>query len=261
MTRTKQEATDKQTDEADHTVNSKEAELKAKQQEHSATDEEVNKIIDKLEEEARLERLRQEEAARVERLRKMWADPEFLKLVEDRKLMKQLEKICQDLTNRFRTSVSYSSEDLMLDVIEQIVKGLPQFRHESKLTSWLYKIARNQLINVYRKPAYKAPSLKGTTLRDRNGEEYELDSAATEGGEPAGRFAATYRNHVEEGRVRLILLDQLIGMLSPEELSLCVKYYVDGLTMQKIAAEEGRTRQAVSNQFGRMMKRLRKILE
>ncbi len=49
--------------------------------------------------------------------------------------------------------------------------------------------------------------------------------------------------------------------MTEEEKELFSKYYYDGMSMGAIGKEEGRTRQAVSNQFARILKRLRKVLD
>lgn len=248
--KTKLDEAAEQADEADHATSVNKAELKAQGKENSATSEKGAQIIEK-----------REMDALVEQLRKDWANSEFLKLVNDPDFMKELERICEELTGKFRTNPPYLPGVLMQDVIERVVKALPHFRHESQVSSWVYGIARNRMIDVYRASDKKCISMEGTKLQGRNGEEYELDGEETEGGEPANRFVETHRNHVEERRVRSILLDELMGMLSAQERSLCRRYFVEGWTMQEIADADKRTRQAVSNQFGRVMNKLRKHLD
>src|SRR5215212_1962114 len=113
--KTKIEEAAEQADEPNHSANENKAEHGAKAQENSATPEKGTQIIEN-----------QNMDALVEKLRKDWANSDFLKLVNDRHFMKQLERICKDLTNRFRTSPSYSWEDLSQDVITHLVKAVPR---------------------------------------------------------------------------------------------------------------------------------------
>ncbi|HEX8847747.1 MAG TPA: sigma-70 family RNA polymerase sigma factor [Pyrinomonadaceae bacterium] len=238
-----------QADEPNHTANRNTAELKAKRKNSSATTKKETQLIEN-----------QKMDALVEQLRKDWANSDFLKLVNDSEFMDELERTCREVTSGFPPLPSFSWEDLMQDVIERIVKALPNFRHESKLMTWIYGIAYNRTVDVHRRPGNKAPSMNGTKIQGRNGEEYELDGEETEGGEPANRFVENHRNHTEERRFESILCKELKDTLSDEDRSLCHRYFDKGLSMPEIAKEDGRSRQAVSNHFGRVMKKLRKHL-
>ena len=44
-----------------------------------------------------------------------------------------------------------SSEDIMMDVFLQLLKNRPTFDHESKLKSWLFKVAKNKALNHLKK--------------------------------------------------------------------------------------------------------------
>jgi RNA polymerase sigma factor (sigma-70 family) len=238
-----------QTDEIDHTHINKPA-VKALGKHDFAPIEKCSQIVDN-----------QEIDALVEQLRKDWANSDFVKLVNDEVLMKQLEKICEEVTRGFRRSLSYSPDDLKMDVIERLAKALPHYRQDGNIRSWLRGIAFNRMVDLYRRPNNKALAIEGTKIQGKDGEQYELDGEGVETGEFVTRFVETHRNRVEDQRVRSILLDELMGTLSHQERSLCFKYFIKGLTMQEIADEERRTRQAVSHQFGRIMQRLRKTLD
>lgn len=43
-------------------------------------------------------------------------------------------------------------EDLFQEIVYQLWKAYPRFKGESKLSSWIYRIALNTAIAVYRKP-------------------------------------------------------------------------------------------------------------
>jgi RNA polymerase sigma-70 factor (ECF subfamily) len=49
----------------------------------------------------------------------------------------------------------YEAEDLTQEVFFRISQGLPTFRGESKLSTWIYRIATNAALDRLRTPAYK----------------------------------------------------------------------------------------------------------
>lgn len=256
-----QETADEQSDESGHAVNRPKAEHKEKVKGDSAAAEKVKQLIDNLEPDAlkvtwiveNPEMNALDEALRID-----WNASGLSNLVDDPKFMKQLERICRSLTSKFQTSPSYSWEDLRQDVITHLVKAIPRYHNECISLPLLRTVAKNQLIDVHRKPDNKCFSMEGTKLQGRNGEEYELDGEEHEGGELADRYGKTHRNHEEDRRFRSIRLDELMGALSAKERWLCFKYYIEGWTMEKIADALGVKRQAVFNQLGRALKKLRK---
>lgn len=50
-------------------------------------------------------------------------------------------------------------KDLFQEIVLQVWKGLPQFRKESSITTWMYRIALNTAISTYRKDARKPDRL------------------------------------------------------------------------------------------------------
>ena len=49
----------------------------------------------------------------------------------------------------------YEAEDLTQDVFIRISQALPNFRGESKLATWIYRIATNAALDRLRSPAYQ----------------------------------------------------------------------------------------------------------
>jgi len=49
----------------------------------------------------------------------------------------------------------YEAEDLTQEVFIRISQALPTFRGESKLSTWIYRIATNAALDRLRAPAYK----------------------------------------------------------------------------------------------------------
>jgi RNA polymerase sigma-70 factor (ECF subfamily) len=72
-------------------------------------------------------------------------DNEFLELIDQHKM--QIRKVCL-----FYANSAADREDLFQDVILQAWKSYSGFRHESKFSTWLYRIALNTALFARRKP-------------------------------------------------------------------------------------------------------------
>jgi RNA polymerase sigma factor (sigma-70 family) len=69
---------------------------------------------------------------------------EFLKTIQD--YQKIIYKVC-----RVYRDSREDQEDLFQEIVYQLWKSYSAFRKESKVTSWIYKIALNTAIAIYRK--------------------------------------------------------------------------------------------------------------
>lgn len=71
-------------------------------------------------------------------------EKEFLKLIHD--FQKIIYKIC-----RVYRDSREDQEDLFQEIVYQLWKSYPSFKGESKISSWIYRIALNTSIAIYRK--------------------------------------------------------------------------------------------------------------
>lgn len=71
-------------------------------------------------------------------------EKEFLDLIHENQ--KIIYKVCKT----YRDSRE-DQEDLFQEIVYQLWKSFPSFKGESKITSWMYRIALNTAIAVYRK--------------------------------------------------------------------------------------------------------------
>lgn len=72
----------------------------------------------------------------------------FIKSIQDNQNI--IYKVC----NLYRDSRE-DQEDLFQEIVYQLWKSYPGFKGESKFSSWMYRIALNTAIAVYRKPKLK----------------------------------------------------------------------------------------------------------
>ena len=71
-------------------------------------------------------------------------EKEFLKLIHD------YQKIVYKVCKMYRDSRE-DQEDLFQEIVYQLWKSYPSFKGESKVSSWIYRIALNTAMAVYRK--------------------------------------------------------------------------------------------------------------
>lgn len=69
---------------------------------------------------------------------------EFVQLVRDNNGL--ILKVC----NLYAATVQ-DRQDLYQEIVVQLWRAIPKFRHESKLTTWMYRVALNTAISDYRK--------------------------------------------------------------------------------------------------------------
>ena len=65
-------------------------------------------------------------------------------------LYKVCNLYCTDKTDK---------EDLFQDIVIQLWKSFPSFRHESKISTWMYRVALNTAISYFRKEIKKPKKL------------------------------------------------------------------------------------------------------
>jgi RNA polymerase sigma-70 factor (ECF subfamily) len=76
----------------------------------------------------------------------------FIDMINDHRgiLYKVCNLYCTDKTDK---------EDLFQDIVIQLWKSFPSFRHESKISTWMYRVALNTAISYFRKEIKKPKKL------------------------------------------------------------------------------------------------------
>lgn len=70
--------------------------------------------------------------------------PEFVQLIRENNRL--ILKVC----NLYAATVQ-DRQDLYQEIVVQLWRSIPKFRNESKLTTWMYRVALNTAISGYRK--------------------------------------------------------------------------------------------------------------
>ncbi len=71
-------------------------------------------------------------------------EKDFLKIIDEH------QNIIHKISRLYRNSKE-DREDLFQEIVLQLWKAFPNFRQESKVTTWMYRIALNTAIAVFRK--------------------------------------------------------------------------------------------------------------
>ena len=124
---------------------------------------------------------------------------------------------------RVYTLVFYSTqdrvvaEDLTQTVFLKVFRALPQFRHESRLATWIYRVALNESLNHNRRGGGRYVPLEAIL-----GSGDEIDAAPP----PDSRH---------ERDQRRAIIQQAVMDLSPKLRAVVVLKYVEGLSYDEIA--------------------------
>jgi RNA polymerase sigma-70 factor (ECF subfamily) len=134
------------------------------------------------------------------------------------------------------------AEDLAQDVFLRIHRGLPYFRGEARLSTWIYRIVANACAQEHgRLPGTPTVSLD----EERTGERHA----------PAA---------VDRGFLDLELRDRLekaIARLPPNARLLVAAHYLDGVRYEDLAEAFGLPLGTVKTQLYRAKQQLRRLLE
>jgi len=152
----------------------------------------------------------------------------FLKIIDDNQGI--IYKVC----NIYRDN-KQDQEDLFQEIVLQLWKAYPKFRNDSKISTWMYRIALNTAIAIYRKNTIKL-ELKGTIAKD-----FDLKSNDT----------------TSENEERMF---EAIRTLNKTERAL-VALYLEDYSYKEIAIITGITENYVGVKISRIKEKLKKNLK
>ncbi len=148
----------------------------------------------------------------------------FLKIISDHQ--KIIHKVC-----RMYRNTDEDRKDLFQEIVFQLWRSYPGFKGESKVSSWIYRIALNTAISVFRKPG---PLINYTeSLPDYSENEVSQD-------QEEAMFAA-------------------LKKLSESERAL-IALFLEDYSYQEIAAITGITENYVGVKISRIKEKLKTIL-
>jgi RNA polymerase sigma-70 factor (ECF subfamily) len=152
----------------------------------------------------------------------------FLKILKDNQGI--IYKVCK----MYRDSRE-DQEDLFQEIVLQLWKAYPKFREESKVSTWMYRIALNTAIATFRKNKIEL-EFKESISKDYNSNYIEVES---------------------ENEERMF---EAIRSLNKAERAL-IALYLEDYTLREIAEVTGITENYVGVKISRIKEKLIKILK
>lgn len=132
---------------------------------------------------------------------------------------------------------SEDREDLFQEIIAQLWRSLPTFRHESKVSTWMYRVSLNTAITHFKKNKRRP---------DRDGIEHS-------------NLQIEVHEYTHENEDRIKLLHQAISKLTGIEKSI-VLLYLEDKKYEEIAEIVGITQNYVRVKMNRVKLKLKKLM-
>jgi len=159
------------------------------------------------------------------------ASLERMALEQDERITGVLKREQARLRNFIRRRVSDAgdAEDILQDVFYELVEANRLLMPIEHVTSWLFRVARNRITDLFRKK--KPESFSDAAVADADGELMQLDDLlpSTDAG-PEALYA------------RQVLLEEVesaIGELPEEQREVFVAHELEGRSFKEIATETG----------------------
>lgn len=152
----------------------------------------------------------------------------FLKIVEENQGI--VYRVCR----MYRDSRE-DQEDLFQEIILQLWKAFPKFRNESKVSTWMYRIALNTAIAIFRKNKIEID------LKENLSKNYTLSEM----------------ENTSENEARMF---EAIRMLNKTERAL-IALYLEDYSHKEIAEITGITENYVGVKISRIKDKLKNILK
>ncbi len=152
-------------------------------------------------------------------------------LEQDQRISEVVKRERSRLGNFIRRRVPdpRDAEDILQEVFYELVEANRLLMPTDHVTGWLFRVARNRIIDLFRKK--KPESFSDSTLEDEDGELLRLEDLLPS---PDAGPDALY--------ARGVLLDELeaaLDELPEEQRDVFVAHELEGLSFKEIAADTG----------------------
>jgi RNA polymerase sigma factor (sigma-70 family) len=148
---------------------------------------------------------------------------------------RQLSEIIAEQRSRLRNFIRRrvpdpsDAEDIVQEVFYELVEANRLLMPIEQVTGWLYRVARNRIIDLFRKK--KPERFSDAAVENEDGEVLQVEDLLPS--PDAGPEALFFRN---------ILLDELelaIDELSDEQREVFIAHEIDGRSFKELSAETG----------------------
>ncbi len=148
---------------------------------------------------------------------------------------------------RSRVSSDQEAEDILQDIFIRIHKGIEDLRHEDRVQSWVFGIARRALADHYRKKGRDREKPAGANIRNEETEKPFLD---------LNEFDGEHDVHEEVLSWLIPMIDEL-----PEKYGKPLKMAdVEGKTQQEVADYLGLSLSGAKSRVQRARQKLGEVL-
>ncbi len=136
---------------------------------------------------------------------------------------------------------SHEAEDLTQEIFIKVGNAVASFRNESQLSTWIYKIATNTVIDRMRKSGYRQEIKKTNLLSNMNIENEKVEIRKTSG---LGRKVSSIEGQVINGEMNSCIRG-IVDSLPEKYRTVLVLSEMEGLKNREIAEVMGMTLEAV----------------
>jgi len=148
---------------------------------------------------------------------------------------------------RSKVSNDQEAEDVLQDIFMRIHKGIDDLRHEDRVQSWVFGIARRALADHYRQKGRDKEELAGNDIRTGGDEDVTLD---------LNKFEGEHDVHEEVLSWLIPMIDEL-----PEKYGKPLKMAdVEGKTQQEVADHLGLSLSGAKSRVQRARQKLGEVL-
>lgn len=159
------------------------------------------------------------------------ASVERMALEKDQRISEVVKREQARLRNFIRRRVpdARDADDILQDVFYKLVEANRLLMPIEHITGWLFRVARNRIIDLFRKK--RPESFSDAAVADENGELLRLDDLLPS---PEAGPEALY--------ARAVLLQELelaVGELPAEQRDVFVAHELEGRSFKEMAAETG----------------------
>src|SRR5579863_9193201 len=150
---------------------------------------------------------------------------------QDRRIIETVEREQARLRNFIRRHVAdrEDAEDILQEVFYEFVEAYRLLKPIERVSGWLYRVARNRIIDLFRKR--RPGSLNAPAALDDDGEALVLEDLLPS--PDAGAEAAYARELLLEE------LDRAIDELPQEQREIFIAHEIEGRSFKELAAASG----------------------
>ena len=152
---------------------------------------------------------------------------------EDQRISEATDREYARLRNFIRRRVAdqFDAEDILQDVFCELVEGYRMMKPIEQVTAWLYRVARNRIIDLFRGKSREAQRSTPAALAEDSGERLpEVDLLPSPDAGPEAAYARS---------VLLEELDDALDELPEEQRDAFVAHELMGKSLKELAALSG----------------------